>query len=512
MSVMCIAKEGREGGRHGRRPFPSSTPDLDLPPPHTTPPSSLLLCFMTKQEKIPLRFPASDCPGAMLLVPRHQSSAVEAVGLEMQHVFGSLDFWHHPKPLAESMPAFGCRTALSLQHHNFSNWPCPPATDSPMPEDTPHKTNATDEEEPAIQMNEDNHGMTPTAPQAAGAGPAASINTTSPGSASGAGGGAAAPPTGTSTSTTSGGRSSTIAFDDGDNNNDQGATTITFPTTLPPPPPPPLGVVSTALPHRHSMRYLLYPHYKPRPLRLPVDIDALLLVVGALVVPNPKGFIVTDETLVHGHSLWRFLVRLFGSSCLGRSEANESGTWRSLTRALSQWGDKKPERLDTLLGATRWERECRTSEYFMRLPRGGMGEPVAVKGTFIVGISLKNPLSDPSFHPQFQAALNAVAPGLSPARYMMIVEQYLSTVWMSHEALDIERAICVHNRLAGGAAGVGGKRRNLWRTAAAEEALAKKEETPFQALVSENREEGGEGGAIFVLIVTVEFDLVVRAH
>ena len=148
----------------------------------------------------------------------------------------------------------------------------------------------------------------------------------------------------------------------------------------------------------------------------------------------------------------------------------------------------------------------------MRLPRGGMGEPVAVKGTFIVGISLKNPLSDPSFHPQFQAALNVVAPGLSPARYMMIVEQYLSTVWMSHEALDIERAICVHNRLAGGAAGVGGKRRNLWRTAAAEEALAKKEETPFQALVSENREEGGEGGAIFVLIVTVEFDLVVRAH
>ena len=79
------------------------------------------------------------------------------------------------------------------------------------------------------------------------------------------------------------------------------------------------------------MRYLLYPHYKPRPLRLPVDIVALLLVVGALVVPNPKGYIVTDETLVQGHSLWRFLVRLFGSSCLGRSEANESGTWRSLT-------------------------------------------------------------------------------------------------------------------------------------------------------------------------------------
>jgi len=78
----------------------------------------------------------------------------------------------------------------------------------------------------------------------------------------------------------------------------------------------------------------------------------------------------------------------------------------------------------------------------------------------------------------------------------MIVEQYLSTVWMSHEALDVERAICVHNRLVGGPAGGGGKRRNLWRTAAAEEALAKKEENPFQALVSElgEREGGREGG------------------
>lgn len=255
----------------------------------------------------------------------------------------------------------------------------------------------------------------------------------------------------------------------------------------------PSHAVSTALPDRHSTCYLLFPNYQPRPLRLPVDIDSLLLVVGALVVPNPKGFIVTDETLVGGHSLWRYLVRLFGSSCLGRSEANESGTWRSLTRALSQWGEKKAERLDALLGPIRWERECRSSEYFMRVPRGSSGGPLSVRGTFIVGVSLKDPMRDPTFYPQFQAAVASVAPGLSPAQFAVVVEEYLSTVWMSHEPLDIQRPICVHNRLTGPH---GGRRRNLWRTAAAEEALAKKEENPFQALVKAVAQVRGDSGLL----------------
>lgn len=91
--------------------------------------------------------------------------------------------------------------------------------------------------------------------------------------------------------------------------------------------------------------YLLYPHYRPRPLRHPVDIHSLLRLVGAVVVKRRTGFICTDERLSGGDSLWRFLVRCLGETCLGRSRADESGTWRSLTRALSQMGEKEPEHL-----------------------------------------------------------------------------------------------------------------------------------------------------------------------
>lgn len=237
---------------------------------------------------------------------------------------------------------------------------------------------------------------------------------------------------------------------------------------------------SPELPERHSRTYLLCPYYTVRPLRLPVDITSLLRVVGALVVPNPQGFIVTDESKVGGRTLFRFLVRLFGSSCLGRSSANESGTWRSLTRALSQWGEKKPDDLRELVGTTQWERECRRSEYTVLIPRGGA--PVKMTGTFIVKVSLKDPINDPTFHSSLQMAIQAVAPGLPPDRYAAIVQEYLA-LWYSHEVVPIERSICVHNRLAKPEEI---KRRNLWRTSpAAQGAGAKKEEKdPLQALAA----------------------------
>lgn len=93
-------------------------------------------------------------------------------------------------------------------------------------------------------------------------------------------------------------------------------------------------------PAKHE--YLLVPWYRKRPLRHPVDIHALLRLAGAVVVPHPQGFVCTDERLSGGHSLWRFLVQCLGETCLGWSRADETGTWRSMTRALSQVGDKNP--------------------------------------------------------------------------------------------------------------------------------------------------------------------------
>lgn len=100
--------------------------------------------------------------------------------------------------------------------------------------------------------------------------------------------------------------------------------------------------------------YLLYPHYRPRPLRHPVDIQSLLRLVSAVVVKRPTGFVCTDERLSGGDSLWRFLVRCLGETCLGRSRADETGTWRSMTRALSQMQEKEPERLKYVRGVARW--------------------------------------------------------------------------------------------------------------------------------------------------------------
>lgn len=172
-----------------------------------------------------------------------------------------------------------------------------------------------------------------------------------------------------------------------------------------------------------------------------------------------------------------------------------------------------------LVGATRWERECRTSEYPIRVPRGAP-EVVNVKGTCLVGITLRcvwmlwttavavfdshldstrtsisnSDPADPGCRPALERAVAGVvanqmrfstSAGGSEAgsvaseggggggggagaaiplppdsddeeefplgKVFPHVWAAYEQLWASHEAVNLTRVVCVHNRLGGGA-------------------------------------------------------------
>lgn len=243
-----------------------------------------------------------------------------------------------------------------------------------------------------------------------------------------------------------------------------------------PPAPPAPGVISSC--------------YKKRKRDLGADYESILLVIKAVCRTASHGFVYMDvedkkgantaggagqghgggearpgegregeaagaapssggvnglaPTLKLGHSLYEFIVRVLGESCLGKRRLTEAGFWLSLTKTVNRLQVEAPGRLRSLLGTLRWQRANRPNAFRLLVPRPeGNGEGKAggaavltIHGTFPVGISLQDP---ETVQEPLSTTVREICQGNCTSADVEKVLELYRALWASHEPLPLAR-------------------------------------------------------------------------
>ena len=116
---------------------------------------------------------------------------------------------------------------------------------------------------------------------------------------------------------------------------------------------------------------LLRETYKPTPSVTPdgADVEAFLRIVGAILVPDPTGFIVLDAAHTNGTSLWTFIFSLLGRSAMGQSVLSESSAWRVMHQYQQRLRRTDPEQRKEIMGELDWKKPTHDRLYSLVLPR-----------------------------------------------------------------------------------------------------------------------------------------------
>lgn len=194
---------------------------------------------------------------------------------------------------------------------------------------------------------------------------------------------------------------------------------------------------------------LLRETYTPTPstTEYGADVEAFLRILGAVLVPDPTGFLVLDAAHTNGTSLWTFIFSLLGRSAMGQNVLSESSAWKLMHHYQQRLQRTDPELREEIMGDLDWKKPKTARLFSIVLPRPQSPtkrkkKPIptkteTVRGYFYMGVSLRDPQTDLMLAGDLERVLQHLAPGVSTEVVKEALGQY-KQLWASHKPLPLE--------------------------------------------------------------------------